>query len=38
MQEKYLPPYPKCKAGIKSVSALLTHLNKKRGLADVYFK
>jgi hypothetical protein len=31
-------PYPKCKAGIKNVSFLLTHLNKKHELADVCCK
>jgi hypothetical protein len=30
--------YPKCKAGIKNISALLTYLNKKHELADVCCK
>jgi hypothetical protein len=31
-------PYPKCKVGIKSISALLKYLDKKHELADVYYK
>jgi hypothetical protein len=37
-EKRLFCPYPRCKAEIKNVSALLTGLNKKYELADVCYK